>query len=82
MEVEPARPAPSGRRGSPDRLERGEGADRRRARTACGSRRDPAREECVVEFAGDSPDLRLELTYANEPIVYCAACFEREFGES
>jgi hypothetical protein len=34
---------------------------------------------CVL--AGNSPDLRLELTCDDEPIVYCAECFEREFGE-
>ena len=38
-------------------------------------------QECGAELAGDSPDLRLELTCDDEPIVYCAECWEREFGE-
>jgi hypothetical protein len=38
-------------------------------------------QECGVELAGDSPELRLELTCDDEPIVYCALCWEREFGE-
>ena len=38
-------------------------------------------QECGVELAGDSPDLRLELTCDDEPIVYCVEGFEREFGE-
>ena len=37
-------------------------------------------QECGVELAGDSPELRLELTYDDEPIVYCAECWQREFG--
>lgn len=40
------------------------------------------RQECGVELAGDSPELRLELTCDDEPIVYCVACWQREFGES
>ena len=28
-----------------------------------------------------SPELRLELTCDDEPIVYCEACWEREFGD-
>jgi hypothetical protein len=36
-------------------------------------------QECGVELAGDSPDLRLELTSDDAPVVYCVACFEREF---
>jgi hypothetical protein len=39
-------------------------------------------QECGVELAGDSPDLRLELTYDDLPIVYCLECWRREFGES
>jgi hypothetical protein len=32
-------------------------------------------QECAVELAGDSPDLRLELTYDDdEPVYYCKAC--------
>jgi hypothetical protein len=38
-------------------------------------------QECGVELAGDSPELRLELTYDDEPIIYCQACWQREFGE-
>jgi len=34
-----------------------------------------------LEFVGDSPALRLELTCDDEPIIYCVECFEREFGE-
>ena len=36
-------------------------------------------QECERELAGDSPDLRLELTYDDEPTVYCEACWQREF---
>jgi hypothetical protein len=32
--------------------------------------------ECGVELAGDSPDLRLELTCDDEPIVYWQECRE------
>ena len=39
-------------------------------------------QECGVELAGDSPDLRLELTCDDEPLVYCEECWEREFGDS
>jgi hypothetical protein len=38
--------------------------------------------ECGVELVADSPDLRLELTCDDEPLVYCEACWQREFGES
>jgi hypothetical protein len=38
-------------------------------------------QECGVELAGDSPELRLELTDDDEPIVYCFVCGEWEFGE-
>jgi hypothetical protein len=38
-------------------------------------------QECGVELAADSPNLRLELTCDDEPIVCCAACWQREFGE-
>jgi hypothetical protein len=38
-------------------------------------------QECGRELAADSPELRLELTCDDERIVYCAECFEREFGE-
>jgi hypothetical protein len=37
--------------------------------------------ECKRELEADSPDLRLELTYDDEPLVYCVDCWEREFGE-
>jgi hypothetical protein len=36
-------------------------------------------QECGVELAGDSPELRIELTYDDEWVVYCVECFEREF---
>jgi hypothetical protein len=36
--------------------------------------------ECGVDLADDSPELRLELTCDDEPIVYCEACWQREFG--
>lgn len=39
-------------------------------------------QECGVQLAADSPALRLMLTCDDEPIVYCAECGEREFGES
>jgi hypothetical protein len=39
-------------------------------------------QECGVELAGDSPDLRLELTCDDEPIVYCVECWGREFDET
>jgi hypothetical protein len=35
-----------------------------------------------VSVAADSPELRLELTCDDEPVVYCAECWEREFGDS
>jgi hypothetical protein len=31
--------------------------------------------ECGIDLAGDSPDLRLELTDDDEPIVYCHECW-------
>lgn len=34
-------------------------------------------QECGVELAGDSPELRLMLTCDDEPIVYCVECWER-----
>jgi hypothetical protein len=37
-------------------------------------------QECSVDLAGDSPELRLELTCDDEPIVYCEECWRREFG--
>jgi hypothetical protein len=37
-------------------------------------------QECRVELAADSPTLRLELTCDDELLVYCDACWEREFG--
>jgi hypothetical protein len=33
-------------------------------------------QECGVELAADSPDLRLELTCDDELITYCAKCWE------
>ena len=33
-------------------------------------------QECRRELAGDSPELRLVLTYDDEPIVYCVECWE------
>jgi hypothetical protein len=38
-------------------------------------------QESGRELTADSPELRLELTCDNEPIVYCSECWEREFGE-
>ena len=38
-------------------------------------------QECSIDLAADSPELRLELTCDDEPVVYCEACWEREFGE-
>jgi hypothetical protein len=37
-------------------------------------------QECDVDLAADSPELRLELTVDDEPIVYCLGCWQREFG--
>ena len=42
-------------------------------------------EECSRELAGDSRELRLELTDedeldGDELVVYCVDCWEREFG--
>jgi len=31
--------------------------------------------------APDTPELRLELTCDDEPLVYCLECWVREFGE-
>ena len=39
-------------------------------------------QECGLELAGDSPELRIELICDDEWVVYCAECWEREFGES
>ena len=39
-------------------------------------------QECGVELAGDSPELRIELAYDDEWVVYCAACWEREVGSA
>jgi hypothetical protein len=39
-------------------------------------------QECGGELAASSPDLRLELTCDDEPLVYCGECWEREFGGS
>ena len=39
-------------------------------------------QERDFELAGDSPELRLELTCDDEPLVYCATCWEREFNPS
>jgi len=36
--------------------------------------------ECQRELAADSPELRIELTDDDEPLHYCEACWEREFG--
>jgi hypothetical protein len=38
-------------------------------------------QECDVDLAGDSPEVRLELTCDDEPIVYWQGCWEREFGD-
>jgi hypothetical protein len=38
--------------------------------------------ECGVELAGDSPDLRLQLTCDDAPIAHCVGLWEREFGET
>jgi hypothetical protein len=38
-------------------------------------------QECGVELAGDSLDLRLGLTCDDEALVYCVECWEGEFGE-
>jgi hypothetical protein len=46
---------------------------------------EPARVicmECRRELAADSPELRIELTEDDEPLYYCLACWEREFGEN
>jgi hypothetical protein len=39
-------------------------------------------QECDREPAADSPELRLELTCDDEPLTYCEASWEREFGEN
>ena len=33
-----------------------------------------------MELAADSPELRLELTIDDEPLVYCVECWQRESG--
>ena len=38
-------------------------------------------QKCGEELAGDSIDLRLNLTCDDEPLFHCAVCWEREFGE-
>ena len=38
--------------------------------------------ECRRELAADSPELLIELTEDDEPLYYCLACWEREFGEN
>jgi hypothetical protein len=38
-------------------------------------------QECRIELAADSPELRLELTCDDEPLVSCVGCWKREFGE-
>jgi hypothetical protein len=49
---------------------------------ASNSQEDPAPggTECRRELARDSPELRLELTCDDEPLVYCAECWQQEFG--
>jgi hypothetical protein len=37
-------------------------------------------QESSVELTADRPELRLELTCDDEPLVYCAECWEREFA--
>ena len=37
-------------------------------------------QECGIHLPADDPELRLELTDDDEPIVYCLGCWEREFG--
>jgi hypothetical protein len=37
-------------------------------------------QECGAELAADSPELRLELTCDDEPIVCCENCWQCEFG--
>jgi hypothetical protein len=37
--------------------------------------------ECRRELAADSPELRIEPTDDDEPVYYCAECWEREFGD-
>jgi hypothetical protein len=38
-------------------------------------------QECGVELAADSPELRLELTDDDEPVLYCLGCWERELND-
>jgi len=38
-------------------------------------------EECRLELAAESTELRVELTDDDELIVYCEACWQREFGD-
>jgi hypothetical protein len=37
-------------------------------------------QECRVELAADSPELRLELTCDDEPLVYCAEFWQVELA--
>jgi hypothetical protein len=39
-------------------------------------------QECNVDLTVDSPELRIELTYDDEWVVYCETCWQREFGAS
>ena len=44
---------------------------------------DPVTDNCLECKTEVAPaDLRLELTYDDEPLTYCVECWEREFGES
>jgi hypothetical protein len=45
---------------------------------------EPATVACVQcrrELAADSPELRIELTDDDEPLYYCAECWQQEFGD-
>ena len=35
----------------------------------------------TLNGSAHSPELRLELTCDDEPLVYCVECWEREFGD-
>jgi hypothetical protein len=37
--------------------------------------------ECGRKLAGDSLDLRIELTIDDEPVFYCAECWQCEFDQ-
>jgi hypothetical protein len=39
-------------------------------------------QECGVDLAADSPELRLGLTCDDQLVVYCQECWEWEFGDS